>query len=464
MAVAVCATTIGVAITSTASFANTNQGQITASALNIRSGPSTSYSVVTKAYRGESVEILESSNGWYKVKLSNGTTGWGSSDYISTSTNSSEGSSDNSTPTPSTGTKATVTASALNIRSGASTSYSIVTKTYSGESVEILESSNGWYKVKLSNGKIGWASASYISTSSNSGGESSDNNTSTGTKATVTASSLNIRSGASTSYSIVTTAYRGESVEILESLNGWHKVKLSNGKIGWASASYISTSSNSGGESSNDSKPTPTPAPTPITGTKATVTASSLNIRSGASTSYSIVTTAYRGEIVEILESLNGWHKVKSSNGKIGWASASYITTSTNSGGESSDNNTQDKAQAIVNLAKAQIGKPYVWGAEGPSSFDCSGLTYYVYGQNGVKLPRVSRDQYNVGTSVSLSNLQPGDLMFSSTDGSGNITHVSVYVGNGEMVHAPKPGDVVKRTSINTSYWQNAYVGAKRVL
>ncbi len=380
MAVAVCATTIGVAIASTASFANDNQGQVTASALNIRSGPSTSYGVVTKAYKGESVEILESSNGWHKVKLSNGKIGWASASYISTSSNSGGGSSDNSTSTPSTGTKATVTASALNIRSGASTSYSIVTKAYKGESVEILESSNGWHKVKLSNGKIGWASASYISTSSNSGGGSSDNSTST-----------------------------------------------------------------------------------PSTGTKATVTASSLNIRSGASTSYSIVTTAYKGEIVEILESSNGWHKVKLSNGKIGWASASYISTSTNSGGESS-NNTQDKAQAIVNLAKAQIGKPYVWGAEGPGSFDCSGLTYYVYGQNGVKLPRVSRDQYNAGTSVSLSNLQPGDLMFSSTDGSGSITHVSIYVGNGEMVHAPKPGDVVKKTSINTSYWQNAYVGAKRVL
>ena len=351
MALAVCATTIGVAITSTASFANDNQGQVTASALNIRSGPSTSYGVVTKAYKGESVEILESSNGWYKVKLSNGTIGWGSSDYISTSPNSSEG--------------------------------------------------------------------------------SSDNNTSTGTKATVTASALNIRSGASTSYGIVTTAYKGEIVEILESSNGWHKVKLSDGKIGWASASYISTSSNSGGGSSDNSTSTPS------TGTKATVTASALNIRSGASTSYSIVTTAYKGEIVEILESSNGWHKVKLSNGKIGWASASYISTSTNSGGESS-NNTQDKAQAIVNLAKAQIGKPYVWGAEGPGSFDCSGLTYYVYGQNGVKLPRVSRDQYSAGTSVSSSNLQPGDLMFSSTDGSGNITHVSIYVGNGEMIHCSK--------------------------
>ena len=112
----------------------------------------------------------------------------------------------------------------------------------------------------------------------------------------------------------------------------------------------------------------------------------------------------------------------------------------------------------------AQLGKPYVWGAEGPNSFDCSGLTYYVYKQVGITLPRVSTAQYSVGRSVSWNNLQPGDLMFSSTDGSGRITHVGIYIGNGQMIHAPKPGDVVQKTSINNSYWKNAHVGAKRVL
>ena len=213
-----------------------------------------------------------------------------------------------------------------------------------------------------------------------------------------------------------------------------------------------------------------------------TVTASALNIRSGASTSHSIVTKAYKGNTVEILESSNGWHKVKLSNGKIGWASAQYISTSSvdnTTNGNTSQESTQapsnnennvsgtqssSKVQAIVNTAKAQIGKKKAWGAEGPNAFDCSGLTYYIYKQNGITIPRTSREQSNFGTTVSKSNLQPGDLLFFSTDGSGGVSHVGIYVGNGQMVHVSSSKNSVISTSINTSYWQKAYIRAKRVL
>ncbi|CEH35068.1 C40 family peptidase [Romboutsia lituseburensis] len=478
VAVALCATTIGFAMASTDSFANEKQGIITVSALNIRSGPSTSYSVVTKAYKGEKVEILESSDGWHKVKLSNGNIGWGSSSYINLDGNLGSVAPE----TPSTGKKATITTSSLNIRSGPSTSYSVVTKAYKGEKVEILENSSGWYKVKLSNGKVGWGSGSYISLDGDSGQIDQERPVnpevpSTGKEGVITTSSLNIRSGPSTSYSIITKVSKGETVEILESSNGWYKVKLSNGKVGWGSGSYITVGGNSGSTNPEN----PTNPETPSIGKKGKITTSSLNIRSGPSTSYAVITKASKGESVDVIESSSGWYKVKLSNGKIGWGSSSYISLNgessdnTNNGNSSnngsSENNgngsesvPQDKAQAIIDIAKAQIGKPYVWGAEGPDTFDCSGLTYYVYGKVGIKLPRVSRDQYSVGTYVNRSNLQPGDLLFSSTDGSGNITHVGIYIGNGEMIHSPKPGSNVQITNINSSYWQNAHVGAKRVI
>ena len=96
--------------------------------------------------------------------------------------------------------------------------------------------------------------------------------------------------------------------------------------------------------------------------------------------------------------------------------SSDYISKS------SSSNNTQipspnSKAQAIVKKFHEQLGKPYVWGAEGPNSFDCSGLVHYVYGQNGIKVPKSIRDQYKSGKLVNKSQLQPGDLNLSSTDG-----------------------------------------------
>ena len=341
-------------------------------------------------------------------------------------------------------TEGTVTADALNVRSGPSTSYSITTKLYKGDKVEILETSNGWHKIKASNGKIGWVSGDYIKVSSGSTSQTSY-------KATVTATSLNVRSGAGTSYSVITKLSKGTVVDVLESAsNGWKKIKTSNGTTGWVSGDYLTTGS-AGNSSTNNS--------TSQTSYKATVTADSLNVRKGAGTSYSVITKLSKGTVVDVLESAsNGWKKIKTSNGTIGWVSGSYLA---NGVVEQPSTPSTNKVQAVIDLAHKQLGKPYVWGAEGPNSFDCSGLIYYVYkNAAGITLPRTSSAQYSAGVAVSRSNLKAGDLIFSSTDGTGNITHVAIYVGDGQMIHAPRTGKNVEKVSINNSYWNKAYVGA----
>ena len=122
------------------------------------------------------------------------------------------------------------------------------------------------------------------------------------------------------------------------------------------------------------------------------------------------------------------------------------------------------KGRRVVKVAKQQLGKPYVWGATGPSSFDCSGLTSYVYKQSLNKtLPRTSREQSKVGKTVSKSNLQEGDLIFFGSSSS-NINHVGLYIGDSKMIHSPKPGDVVRIDSINSSYYAKRFVTAKRVI
>ncbi|MFE0434658.1 NlpC/P60 family protein [Streptomyces nigra] len=102
------------------------------------------------------------------------------------------------------------------------------------------------------------------------------------------------------------------------------------------------------------------------------------------------------------------------------------------------------KAQKALSFARTQIGKPYVWGATGPDSYDCSGLTQAAWKAAGVDIPRVTYDQVDAGTTVPVSSAQPGDLVFFYDD----ITHVGLYIGNGMMIHAPKPGTYVREESI----------------
>jgi cell wall-associated NlpC family hydrolase len=114
------------------------------------------------------------------------------------------------------------------------------------------------------------------------------------------------------------------------------------------------------------------------------------------------------------------------------------------------------RAKLAVNFAYAQLGKPYQWAADGPGSYDCSGLTMAAWRAAGVSLPHSSGMQYGYGTHVSQSQLQPGDLVFFYSP----ISHVGLYIGGGKMIHAPRPGDVVKITSISGSYMP--FVGATR--
>lgn len=116
-------------------------------------------------------------------------------------------------------------------------------------------------------------------------------------------------------------------------------------------------------------------------------------------------------------------------------------------------------AHAIA-MARTKLGDPYVWGGTGPSTWDCSGLTQWAYGQAGIALPRVAADQWHVGTPVSLAQLEPGDLLFWATDTSdpATIHHVAIYLGGGMMLAAPHTGDVVKIEPV----YLDGFIGATR--
>jgi cell wall-associated NlpC family hydrolase len=111
----------------------------------------------------------------------------------------------------------------------------------------------------------------------------------------------------------------------------------------------------------------------------------------------------------------------------------------------------------VVGIAMRYLGVPYVWGGASPRGFDCSGLVMYAFAQIGVSLPHSSYAQFNMGTPVSISQLQPGDLVFFT-----GASHVGIYIGGGQFIHAPHTGDVVKISSLSGYYSAN-FAGGRRL-
>ncbi len=386
----------------------------------------------------------------------------------------------------------TVTASSLYVRKGPGKTYSIVTTLSKGQTVTITEtdSATGWHKVITSTGKTGYVGPNYIKVSSTTTNGGTNSGTTGGTTSVtsktgiVTASSLNVRSGGSTAYSIVTTLSKGQTVTITGTAStGWYKITTSTGQTGYVSPSYISLS----GTSSDNNTGSNSQTGVYVVHTYSTiskvgkVTTSSLNVRSGPSTSYGVKSSLLKGSVVGILKQYsNGWYEVKLANGTTGYVSGSYLTitsgtasdiTSGTTSGSTSGGTvgstgavTSSKVQAVVNMVKAQVGKPYVYGAAGPNSFDCSGLTYYAYkNAAGISINRSSAAQASNGRYVSKSELKPGDLVFFNS-GTNAIRHVGMYVGNGQFIHAPSPGKSVKYENLYSSYYVKGYVTARRII
>ncbi len=283
-------------------------------ALNVRSGAGTSYSVIGSLSNGAKVEIVETSGSWYKIKYGSGY-GYVSKDYVtvsSTSNSDSSSSSNNNTSTTTMQTGTVKVNGALNVRSGAGTSYSVIGSLSNGAKVEIVETSGSWYKIKYGSG-YGYVSKDYVTVSSTSNSNSSsNNNTSTTTTQSGTVKvndALNVRSGAGTSYSVIGSLSNGTQVEIVETSGSWYKIKYGSG-YGYVSKDYILVNTRSIAENTISRE-----------GTAVTL---SLKVRDESNYEANVMGTIAMGEKVSVIEDNGEWSKIQY-NDTIGYILNEYV-------------------------------------------------------------------------------------------------------------------------------------------
>ena len=266
----------------------------------------------------------------------------------------------------------------------------------------------------------------------------------------VNAGGLRLRSEASTDASILATASEGELAIVLEDMeNGWYKVDYKSIE-GYMSSQYVDLYLSYEADLGYG---------------KVDTDGATLNLRAGAGTGFDRVAVLNNGAVVQLLGMDNGWFKV-SYNGTVGYASSEYMVSCLNAAGDRGDALATDSALGaqIVAYAKQFLGRPYVWGGNGPNSFDCSGFTKYVYAHFGYTLNRTASAQLSNGVSVSRSELQPGDLVFFYNGRvSTPVSHVGIYLGDGQFIHASTNTYAVQYDSLYSNHYNNTYVYARRI-
>lgn len=404
-------------------------GTIDGSYVRMRSGASTSSSILGTYNSGTTMTVTGVSGAWYKVSY-NGTAGYVHSDYVSLSGVTSSGGS-------TAGSNGSVKGSDVRMRSGPGTNYSILGTYQNGTALTVTGTENGWSKVTIG-GVSGYIRSDYVS----GGGADSKAGYIKGT-------GVRMRSGASTTSSILGVYNTGTQMTITGESGNWYKVSYS-GKDGYVCKDYMTTTKpNNGGGSTSQT---------------GYIKGNDVRLRSGAGTNYSILGTYNNGTPLTITGTSGDWTAV-TINGVKGYVNSAYVTTTKSDGGSTGGSSTPSGSigETIVATAKQYMGSPYVYGGMSPSGFDCSGFVNYVYKLCGYSMSRVASSIYNNnGTYVEKANLQLGDLVFFASNSS-SIGHVGIYIGNGQFIHSSSGAGCVVISDLSSSYYLKNYVGAKRI-
>lgn len=463
---------------SSGSSGGTMKGFVDGSSVHLRSGPSLSESIRAKVVKGQTLYITERKGDWYKATVHGGGAGW-----IHTSLVKLAGEGDTEQTET---TKAFVAGDRVHLRATPSTNGRIKATIVEGQTLYVTSRQGEWYQVTVHGGESGWVHSSLVKLPS-AGGSTPAPAPATPAPSTpapapgatrtvddlvawVAEDLVNVRYGPGTDTGVKMKIGQGTKVQVLE-LNGhWCKIKDPDGNIGWV-AGWVMNFKGPG------EAPTVTEAGQRVEVRTAWVARPEVNLRSGPGTSYEEIAEAALGTEVIILDSQGDWYKVALDNGKTGYMASWLLDTRAQrrarqeeaaSSGSGSSIPTPAPSpsgfgQQIVQTAKKYIGSPYVSGGASPSGFDCSGFVHYVLKQNGVSVSRSSRSQFTQGTPVSRDDLQIGDVVFFRNTYRAGISHVGIYVGGNQFIHAANSRSDVKISDMTSSYYTSRYAGARRM-
>jgi cell wall-associated NlpC family hydrolase len=354
----------------------------------------------------------------------------------------------------------TITGTDVNIRSSNSTDAYVLSTAEDGEEITILADLDGWFRISAPNVGTAYVTSQYVKVQQADG--------------TVTGNSVNIRTAPSTTASVIGKANSGDLLNVTGTSDDWYVINY-NGTKAYVYKDYVNGTMLKYLDGTSAALTTPaTAASTASTATEVYGVVScsgSLNMRASASTSANVITSLASGSYLSVYDYSDGWIKVGDDNGNTGFVKSEYLTLKNgvkpaNTVASVVSSAASGKAATIISYAKQFIGTPYVYGGTNLNTgVDCSGYIYSVFKDNGITLNRSSREQYKNGTSVAKSDLQPGDLVFFNTGGNTSISHVGMYIGDGQYIHSTDGGNRgVCISNLSDSYSKNTYYGARRVL
>ncbi len=425
----------------------------------IRSGAGTTYDIIGFGFKGTPLTIVEAGSEWSLVRTETGLSGYMMNELFGTRK------VERTRLVMETNAVRYVDYPVVYMREEATADSEQIGVLAMDDRVLQISTDGSWSKVEASDGLQGYVRNDLLRESAPITPFATTNR-----NQYISVSVSNIRAEANTDSEVIGQARKDEQVLQIETDGTWSRIKNSAGVEGYVLNEFLTVvvpapPSSSTGTTTTPTETTPPPSNSTFRDISGTVyiKTSAANLRSEPNTSSLIVDTLYYGAAVERISTNDVWTKVKTANGQIGFVDNSLFQTEVIVI-ESTPPQATSQGQQVVEYAKQLLGVPYVYAGASANGVDCSGLTKYVYGRMGVYLYHGSNSQarsnyqsISFSTSNYEATLLPGDLVFFNnvyTSPNSNYTHVGIYVGNGQMIHSPQPGQTVRYESL---YDRNAY-------